>query len=264
LYIVPKKLSSGNLLLNNSKPICRKAGLKLKKMQLFYIPNISGSEVILNETESKHAVRVLRLTAGSRVQLIDGNGGFYEAEISDAHQKKCKLRIISSVKEFEKRNFRLHVAISPTKNIDRYEWFLEKCTEIGIDEITPLLSEHSERKVIKPERLNKILVAAMKQSLKAYLPKLNQLTGFNELISEKRYKNRYIAHCNEGDKIHLKNAIKHGDDVLVLIGPEGDFSPEEVELAKQNGFTEVTLGNARLRTETAGVVACHIANLIND
>jgi 16S rRNA (uracil1498-N3)-methyltransferase len=220
-------------------------------MQLFYIPNITGNEVVLNETESKHAVRVLRLTAGNRVQLIDGVGGFYEAEISDAHHKKCKLQILSSVKEFEKRNFKLHVAISPTK-------------KIGIDEITPLLSEHSERKVIKPERLNKILVAAMKQSLKAYLPKLNQLTGFNELISEKKYKNRYIAHCNKGDKIHLKNSIKPGDDVLILIGPEGDFSNREVEQAKQNGFVEVTLGNARLRTETAGVVACHIANLIND
>ena len=233
-------------------------------MQLFYIPNITGSKVILNETESKHAVRVLRLTEGSRVELIDGEGGFYEAEIVVAHQKKCKLQITSSTKEFEKRKFKLHIAISPTKNIDRYEWFLEKCTEIGIDEITPLLTEHSERKVIKPERLNKILVAAMKQSLKAYLPKLNPITGFNELISERKYKNRYIAHCYEGEKIHLKNSIKPGEEVLILIGPEGDFSPAEVTLAKQNGFVEVTLGNARLRTETAGVVACHIPNLIND
>jgi len=234
------------------------------KMQLFYIPNITGTEVTLNETESKHAVRVLRLAEGSRVQLIDGEGGFYEAQISVAHPKKCKLQITSSTTEFEKRKFKLHIAISPTKNIDRYEWFLEKCTEIGIDEITPLLSEHSERKVIKPERLNKILVAAIKQSLKAYLPKLNPLTDFNELISEKKYKNRYIAHCNEGNKTHLKNSIKPGEDALILIGPEGDFSNEEVALAKQNGFAEVTLGDARLRTETAGVVACTIANLIND
>ncbi len=233
-------------------------------MQLFYIPDISGTEVILNETESKHAIRVLRLSEGSRIQLIDGAGGFYEAVISDAHPKKCKLSVISSVKEFEKRNFKLHIAISPTKNIDRYEWFLEKCTEIGIDEITPLLSQHSERKIIKPERLNKILVAAMKQSLKAYLPKLNPITNFNELISDKKYKNRYIAHCNEGDKVHLKKSMIPGGDVLVLIGPEGDFSPEEVGLAIKNGFTEVTLGDARLRTETAGVVACTIANLMND
>lgn len=233
-------------------------------MQLFYIPNISGNEVILNETESKHAIRVLRLTVGNQVQLIDGDGGFYEAEISDAHHKRCKLLITNSIQEFEKKNFKLHIAIAPTKNIDRFEWFLEKCTEIGIDEITPLLSEHSERKVIKSERLEKILVAAMKQSLKAYLPKLNSITNFNAIISNSEYKNKYIAHCNDGDKVHLKNCIQKNEDTLILVGPEGDFSPEEVALAKENGFKEISLGTARLRTETAGVVACHIANLIND
>lgn len=233
-------------------------------MQLFYVPNILGAEVILDETESKHAVRVLRLTEGSLVQLIDGKGGFYEAEISDAHPKKCKLLITKSIQEFEKRNFKLHIAIAPTKNIDRFEWFLEKCTEIGIDEITPLLSEHSERKVIKPERLEKILVAAMKQSLKAYLPKLNELTTFERLISSSKVKNKYIAHCNEGSKTHLKDLIKREENTLILIGPEGDFSVQEVELAKKNGFTEISLGTARLRTETAGVVSCHIVNLANE
>jgi 16S rRNA (uracil1498-N3)-methyltransferase len=233
-------------------------------VQLFYIPNISGTEVILNETESKHAIRVLRLAEGSQVQLIDGKGGFYKAVISDAHHKRCKLLITNSISEFEKRKFKLHLAIAPTKNIDRFEWFLEKCTEIGIDEITPLLSEHSERKVVKPERLEKILVAAMKQSLKAYLPKLNPINSFNDLISGSEYQNKYIAHCNDGNKIHLKNIIKKGEDALILIGPEGDFSKEEVALAVQNGFKEISLGNARLRTETAGVVACHIANLMND
>lgn len=233
-------------------------------MQLFYIPNLSGGEVILNETESKHAIRVLRLTEGNQVQLIDGIGGFYDAVISNANPKKCKLLITNSIQGFEKRNFKLHIAIAPTKNIDRFEWFLEKCTEIGIDEITPLLSEHSERKVIKPERLEKILVAAMKQSLKAYLPKLNPITNYTEFISGSEYQNKFIAHCNDGDKIHLKNCIKKGEDTLILIGPEGDFSNEEVELAKENGFKEISLGTARLRTETAGVVACHIVNLMND
>ncbi len=233
-------------------------------MQLFYIPNILGNQVILNETESKHAVRVLRLSEGSQVQLIDGKGGFYEAEISDAHPKKCKLVITRSIQDFEKRNFKLHIAIAPTKNIDRFEWFLEKCTEIGINEITPLLSEHSERKVIKPERLEKILVAAMKQSLKAYLPKLNSITNFNEFISDSEYQNKYIAHCNNGDKLHLKNCVQKDEDTLILIGPEGDFGPEEVELAKINGFKEISLGMARLRTETAGIVACHIVNLVNE
>ncbi len=233
-------------------------------MQLFYIPYISDNEVILNETESKHAIRVLRLTEGSQVQLIDGKGGFYKAVISDAHHKKCKLLITNSIQEFEKRNFKLHIAIAPTKNIDRFEWFLEKCTEIGIDEITPLLSEHSERKVIKPGRLEKILVAAMKQSLKAYLPELNSIINFHEFITSSNYQNKYIAHCNDGDKIHLKNIIKMGEGTLILIGPEGDFSHEEVALAKRNGFQEISLGTARLRTETAGVAACHIVNLMND
>lgn len=233
-------------------------------MQLFHIPKVSGNHVILNESESKHAIRVLRLSEGDQVQLIDGEGGFYEAIISDANSKSCKLLINKSIQEFEKRNFNLHIAIAPTKNIDRFEWFLEKSTEIGIDEITPLLTEHSERKVIKPERLEKILATAMKQSLKAYLPKLNCLTNYHALISNTKCPNKYIAHCNAGDKIHLKNCIQKGNDILILIGPEGDFSPEEVALAKENGFTEISLGTARLRTETAGVVACHISNLLND
>ena len=233
-------------------------------MQLFYVPNISGDEVILNETESKHAVRVLRLVPGNVVQLIDGKGGFYDAEITDANQKKCQLKIRKTIQEFGKKNFRLHLAIAPTKNIDRFEWFLEKATEIGIDEITPLLSDHSERKSVKPERLEKILVSAMKQSVKAYLPKLNEMISFNDFIKNCTSKNRFIAHCYEGEKHHLKNVVEKAQDVVILIGPEGDFSLEEVTLARNNGFTEVSLGPTRLRTETAAVVACHIVNLIND
>ncbi len=233
-------------------------------MQLFYVPNISGAEVVLDETESKHAVRVLRLTEGTTVELIDGKGGFYIAEIINANAKKCRLAITKAQKEFGKKNFRLHLAVAPTKNIDRFEWFLEKATEIGIDEITPLLCAHSERKVIKPERLEKILVSAMKQSLKAYLPKLNEFTLFKDFISETSAEQKFIAHCYEGKKPHLKNAITTHSNALVLIGPEGDFSLEEVELATTSGFTAVSLGNARLRTETAGVVACHIVNLAND
>lgn len=233
-------------------------------MQLFYVPNISGAEVILDETESKHAIRVLRLNAGTLVQIIDGKGGFYIAEISDANPKKCRLRIIESKQEFGKKDFKLHIAIAPTKNIDRFEWFLEKATEIGIDEITPLLSEHSERKTVKPDRLEKILVSAIKQSLKAYLPKLNELTTFKDLVLNATEPQRFIAHCEEGEKPHFKNRVQKGTDCLLLIGPEGDFGPEEILFAKQNGFTEISLGTARLRTETAGVVACHIVNLANE
>ncbi len=233
-------------------------------MQLFYLPDISGAEVTLDETESKHAVRVLRLSNGTQVEIIDGKGGFYVAEITDANPRKCKLSVLESTQNFGKKDFHLHIAIAPTKSIDRFEWFLEKATEIGIDEITPLLTEHSERKNIKPDRLEKILVSAMKQSLKAYLPKLNELTRFSEFVANAKTENRYIAHCYEGEKPHLKNSLEKGKDILILIGPEGDFSVDEVEAAGKNGFQEISLGAARLRTETAGVVACHICNLAND
>lgn len=233
-------------------------------MQLFYIPEIKGSTVTLDPDESKHAVKVLRMASGDRVQIVDGKGGFYEAEIADAHHKSCILSIIEKQSDFGRKDFHLHIGIAPTKNIDRFEWFLEKCTEIGIDEITPLLSEHSERKVIKPERLEKILVSAMKQSVKAYLPKLNELTTFSDFLQKNIQANKFIAHCNEGEKIHLKNAVRPSLNVVILIGPEGDFSPEEVTAAIRHGFSEISLGEARLRTETAGVVACHIVNLANE
>ena len=233
-------------------------------MQLFYIPNISGAEVILDEAESKHAVKVLRLSVGDSVQLIDGKGGFYQAEISDANPKKCKLSIIGLNKEFGKKKFHLHIAIAPTKNIDRFEWFLEKATEIGIDEITPLLTSHSERKTVNSERLEKIIVSAMKQSLKAYLPKLNNLTTFKELVINNKIENKYIAYCDEIQKRHLKNFEIRGKDVLILIGPEGDFSPDEIQFSLENDFKIISLGKARLRTETAGIVACNIVNLANE
>jgi len=233
-------------------------------MQLFYVPNISGAEVNLDEAESKHAVKVLRLSVGDSVQLIDGKGGFYQAEISDAKQKKCRLVIVEAKKEFGKKDFHLHIAIAPTKNIDRFEWFLEKATEIGIDEITPLLTSHSERKTVNPERLEKILVSAMKQSLKAYLPKLNDITAFRQLVVNIKTENKFIAYCDDIQKTHLKDLTNQGKDTLILIGPEGDFSPEEVQLAIEKGFSVVSLGNSRLRAETAGIVACHIVNLANE
>ena len=233
-------------------------------MQLFYVPAITGAEVVLDETESKHAVRVLRLQNGHRVQIVDGEGGFFEAEIVDANPKKCKLSIVDSQTNFGKKDFYLHIAIAPTKNNDRFEWFLEKATEIGIDEITPLLTSHSERKTVNPERLEKILVSAMKQSLKAYLPKLNVLTPFKDLIVDNNNESKFIAYCDDIHKTHLKELSVKGKNTLILIGPEGDFSPEEIQLANENGFSVVSLGPARLRTETAGIVACHIVNLANE
>lgn len=233
-------------------------------MQLFYVSEITEKEIFLDEVESKHAIRVLRLKSGEKVQVVDGKGSFYTAEITDTNPKKSRLRIIEIQKNFGESDFKLHIAIAPTKNIDRFEWFLEKATEIGIDEITPLLCDHSERKTIKPGRLERILVAAMKQSLKAWLPKLNQMVPFHEFIKRNNIPLKFIAHCNEGKKPHLKSEVVKGENALILIGPEGDFSPEEVDLARMNGFREISLGNSRLRTETAGIVACHIVNLANE
>ncbi|MCB2195830.1 MAG: 16S rRNA (uracil(1498)-N(3))-methyltransferase [Bacteroidetes bacterium] len=233
-------------------------------MHLFYTPDLSGKIYTLNESESKHCIKVLRLSVNDQVQLIDGKGGFYTAQISEANPKRCSVEIIKEVKEFGKRNHYLHIAIAPTKNNDRFEWFLEKATEIGIDEITPIICEHSERKVIKPERLEKIIISAVKQSIKAYKPKLNNIISYQDFIASEFQGDKFIAHCEEDEKAALKTAYKQGNSALVLIGPEGDFDPNEIALAKENNFQEISLGESRLRTETAGVVACHTINLLNE
>lgn len=233
-------------------------------MHLFYTPDLNDNLYTLNEIESKHCIRVLRLNMDDQIELIDGKGGFFTAKIIDSNPKKCTVEIINTKINYGKRNHYLHIAIAPTKNIDRFEWFLEKATEIGIDEITPILCEHSERKAIKPERLEKIITSAIKQSIKAYKPKLNNLTKYKDFINQNSNCVKYIAHCEENKKILLKNNYTKGENTIILIGPEGDFSPEEIKLAKQNNFTEISLGESRLRTETAGVVACHTINLIND
>ncbi|MCL3780498.1 16S rRNA (uracil(1498)-N(3))-methyltransferase [Prolixibacteraceae bacterium JC049] len=230
-------------------------------MHLFYTPDISGDSYTLSETESKHAVKVLRLQQGAQIQLMDGKGHFFIAEIEEAIPKRCKVRIVEK-QAVERRPFSIHIAIAPTKNIDRLEWFLEKCTEIGIDKITPLLCEHSERKVIKSERLEKVIVSACKQSLQAYMPELAPLTPVKELLENATEKNKCIAHCEEQEKYLLKNIAEEGDDLLILIGPEGDFSLSEIQLAQQNEFMAVSLGESRLRTETAGVCACHTIHVM--
>ena len=233
-------------------------------MHLFFTPDIINKTYTLNEIESKHCIKVLRLNVNDHIQLIDGTGNFYEAKIYDTNPKKCKVEVTKTIKEFGKRNHYLHIAIAPTKNIDRFEWFLEKATEIGIDEITPILCEHSERKIIKPERLEKVIISAVKQSIKAYKPKLNDLTKYKDFITKSYDCEKYIAHCEENKKTLLKNSYGNGQSAIILIGPEGDFSPAEIMLAKQNNFKEISLGESRLRTETAGLVACHTINLINE
>ncbi|MBN2485596.1 MAG: 16S rRNA (uracil(1498)-N(3))-methyltransferase [Bacteroidales bacterium] len=233
-------------------------------MQLFYTPDINSDEYTLDEQESKHCIKVLRKRSGDTLHLIDGKGGLFTAEIVQPNHKACSIKIIDVQRGFEKRNFNLHIAIAPTKNIERFEWFLEKAVEIGIDEITPLVSEKSERKQVNPERLERIIVSAMKQSVKAYKPVLNMAVSYTAFFRQTFPGSlKYIAHCNESHKDLLKNVYQAGKDAVVLIGPEGDFSEGEVKLAAENGFIAVSLGNSRLRTETAGVVACHTLNLMN-
>ena len=224
-------------------------------MSLFYVPNLISAHV-LPEEESLHAVKVLRLQSGDAITVVDGVGGYYEAQITRPHPKHCEFEIVKSIAGFGKRDYKLHIAIAPTKNIERLEWFIEKATEIGIDEITPIICRFSERKVIKADRLEKIIVSAAKQSVKAYFPKLNPLCTFDELLKSHKASQKFIAHCYDEDKKLLQNEIQKSSDILILIGPEGDFSKEEVQKALTTGFVPVSLGDSRLRTETAGVVAC--------
>ena len=238
-------------------------------MHLFYTPDISSPEYILNEEESKHCVRVLRLTIGDKIILIDGKGGWYEGEIILDHPKKCGIKILSEQKEVGKRPFHLQLAIAPTKNMDRLEWFAEKATEIGIDTISLLNCQHSERVVVKTERLEKVLISAIKQSQNAYLPQLNEVIDFKKFISSTQHfkGQKFIAHCYDAlskqGKPHLKQLYQASADVLILIGPEGDFSMEEVKHALENGFQEISLGTSRLRTETAALTACLTIHILN-
>jgi 16S rRNA (uracil1498-N3)-methyltransferase len=221
-------------------------------------------EVTLGPEESLHAVKVLRLREGDRVVVVDGRGGWYEGEIAGVHPKHCRVVLDRLVRNHGRRPYGLHVAMAPTKNGERTDWFLEKATEIGLDAFTPLICRHSERRQTNPGRLEKVAVAAMKQSLKARLPEIAGDTPFEKLLEEPFEGGKFIAHCYPGEKPHLKELVTRGDKVLVLIGPEGDFSHEEVEMALAAGFREVSLGRSRLRTETAALVACHTVALVNE
>lgn len=232
-------------------------------MHLFYTPDIAAESYFLNEEETKHANRVLRLSVGEKVNLIDGEGGFYEAEIISISKRQAELKVLHKILNYGKRNNRLHIAVAPTKNIDRFEWFLEKATEIGIDEITPILCARSERKEIKVERLNKIITSAVKQSLQSYHPKLNPLISFRKLVSSSDNGQKFIAHCMDDNKISLKECLQTKSECLILVGPEGDFTSEELRLASDYNFKGITLGNSRLRTETAALEACFEVNFLN-
>ena len=234
-------------------------------MQLFYNPEISENtkQFSFEKEESKHIIKVLRKSVGDIMHITNGDGWLFSAEIVTQNSNKCVATIVSKEKK-RKHDYHLHLAVSPTKMNDRYEWFLEKATEIGIDTITPIISEHSERKIIKPERFEKILQAAMKQSLSCYLPKLNEAISFKAFVSQNFKSDLFIAHCEETDRKSLKQQLKPKQDIVILIGPEGDFSSKEIEMAIKNKFIPVTLGETRLRTETAAIVACHSVAFINE
>ena len=233
-------------------------------MQIFYAPDIDGNEYILDETESRHCIRVLRMTSGTVVNLIDGEGNLYKGVIKDPDQRACSIEISQVIRNFEKRPYYLHLAISPLKNTERFEWFVEKSVEIGIDEITPVICSNSEKKVIKAERLKNIIVSAMKQSIKAFGTKLNPPAEFSNFVKEYHKGTRLIAHCNnEFERVLLRSAYPAGNDAVILIGPEGDFSPQEITTANASGYLSIQLGNSRLRSETAGVAACHSIYFMN-
>lgn len=235
-------------------------------MQLFYNKDISVSDTqfTFDKTESRHIVKVLRKKDGDLLYITNGKHELFTVKIILANDKKCLVEIVNSESKIKPWNYHLHVAIAPTKNNDRLEWFLEKATEIGIDEITPIICDNSERKVLKTERLEKILQSAMKQSLKFVLPKLNSPIKFSEFIQKDFNANLYIAHCEESKKHTLAKSIKPTTDILILIGPEGDFSSKEIEKALSKNFLPVTLGESRLRTETAAIVATQTVALINE
>lgn len=234
-------------------------------MQLFYFSNVDGQDkhFFFDKEESKHIIKVLRKKIGDILHVTNGLGYLYKTEIVSENPSKCEVRILEHSFQ-EKSNYRIHLAVAPTKMNDRYEWFLEKVTEIGVDEITPIICEHSERKVIKLDRFHKVLLAAMKQSNQLFLPKLNEPTTFSQFIRRDFKGQKMIAHCEESSKNPLKYCLKTNESAVILIGPEGDFSNSEIKSALENDFSPISLGMNRLRTETAAIVACHTFVLCNE
>jgi 16S rRNA (uracil1498-N3)-methyltransferase len=234
-------------------------------MQLFHNPRLdhSASQFVFSPEESRHIIMVLRKKEKDTLFITNGKGYLFEAQILSADSKKCKAQIMTTTKKHQKMYW-FHLVVAPTKSNDRFEWFLEKATEIGVNEITPIICERSERKTVKHERMEKVLQSAMKQSLQTYLPKLNKAITYKEFISKSNKGQLFIAHCDKGEKLELKRRVAPDKDVTILIGPEGDFSKKEIETAYRNGFLPISLGQNRLRTETAAIVACTTVNMINN
>lgn len=232
-------------------------------MALFYVPDIT-ERWELSEEETAHALRVLRLAVGAELEITDGKGQLYKARIASISGKHCFVEPVEGVAMPKNWKGNIHVAIAPTKNMDRMEWLAEKATEIGLDSLTFLNCRFSERKVVKCDRVERIVVSAMKQSLKYHKPVVGEMTDLRKFVASERPGAKFIAHCHEGERVLLKDVLVPGEDATVLIGPEGDFSPEEVDMAIKAGYVPVSLGSSRLRTETAGLAACHTYILKNE
>ena len=235
-------------------------------MELFYDPEIDIGNGVLPEEESRHCIKVLRKRKGDIIHITNGKGSLYTAIIIQPDKKKCGIEVTKVVKEYGKMPYHTHIAICPTKSTKRFEWFLEKATEVGVDVITPVICNNSERRSLNLERSHKVLSVAMKQSLKAYLPVINQVVGFKDFIAEVSTgpnDQRFIAKYHPSQN-YLSEKYKKGGNTMVLIGPEGDFDEHEVAAAKEAGFEMVNLSTSRLRTETAGLVACAIIGLANE
>jgi len=233
-------------------------------MQLFFIDDIESNYCQLDEEESKHCIRVLRMGYGDEIHVTDGHGTLCRCRIVEPHAKSCGLEVVERIPDYGRRTFRLHLAVAATKNTARMEWLLEKAVEMGIDEFVPLLCDHSERTTLRHDRMERIVVSAMKQSLKTYRPAVRDITPMRQLLAEPFDGSRFIAYCDGDHRTPLKQAYNPGSDALILIGPEGDFSDEEVQAALAAGFEPVTLGPCRLRTETAALAACAFFNLVSE
>ncbi|MCD6596988.1 MAG: 16S rRNA (uracil(1498)-N(3))-methyltransferase [Bacteroidales bacterium] len=233
-------------------------------MQVFFLPEITKGNSFLGPEESHHCSKVLRMSPGEKVLFMDGKGTLAEGEILEPSAKNCRIIINLIYCNYNTRPYHLHIAIAPTKNISRFEWFLEKSTEIGIDNITPLLCTRSERKHINIKRSKKIILSAMKQSITTVLPEINEMVSIKSFINNLNTENAFMAYCDSKDGIHLKSHIHPAQKYTILIGPEGGFCPEEVKLAKGKDIQLVSLGASRLRTETAGIAACHTISLCNE
>ncbi len=232
-------------------------------MQVFFTKQIDGNHAILDEEESRHLIRVLRLKQDDPVDIVDGRGNLFKGVISLPDSRNTRIRITETKRKHLARKYSLHLAIAPTRSTDRFEWFLEKATEIGVDEITPILCTRSERKHIRHERSGKILLAAMKQSGRAYLPKLNPMLPLSEFLQQAEADNKFIAHCRTNPDDFLERSTVPNLSWLILIGPEGDFTPQEVAMATECNYAEINLGEAVYRTETAGIMACQLISYLN-